>query len=164
MTVLCIFLRDACISCVENTCYTEDEVMKRGNLLDIKAIDEQVHIACTGASNRRILENIRYIDTLGIPFEVRYPYVPTQTDGEWGSTPVRFKSTQEKISTHSLASPLGERWHAKRDGEGVLLFAIRVCVAILSTYRVWTYTDRSFRRAFVRPPGSDSTFDAPPCR
>ena len=51
-------------------------------LIDIKAIDEGIHIACTGASNKNILENILYIDSLGIPMEIRYPYVPTMNDGE----------------------------------------------------------------------------------
>ena len=45
-------------------------------LYDIKAIDEDVHIRCTGQSNKRILENVRYIDSLGKPIEVRIPYVP----------------------------------------------------------------------------------------
>ncbi len=45
-------------------------------LYDIKAIDEDVHIKCTGQSNKIILENIKYIDSLGKPIEVRIPYVP----------------------------------------------------------------------------------------
>lgn len=45
-------------------------------LYDIKAIDEDVHIKCTGQSNRVILENIKYIDALGKEIEVRIPYVP----------------------------------------------------------------------------------------
>ena len=45
-------------------------------LYDIKAIDEDVHIKCTGQSNKLILENIRYIDALGKTIEVRIPYVP----------------------------------------------------------------------------------------
>ncbi len=45
-------------------------------LYDIKAIDEDVHIRCTGQSNKPILENIRYIDSLGKAIEVRIPYVP----------------------------------------------------------------------------------------
>jgi len=45
-------------------------------LYDIKAIDEDVHTKCTGQSNKLILENIRYIDSLGKPIEVRIPYVP----------------------------------------------------------------------------------------
>ena len=54
-------------------------------LFDIKAIDETVHIRCTGASNKNILDNIKYVDSLGKPFEIRYPYVPTMNDGEWES-------------------------------------------------------------------------------
>ena len=51
-------------------------------LFDIKAIDENVHIACTGVSNKQILENIRYVDSLKIPMQIRYPYVPGMNDGE----------------------------------------------------------------------------------
>ena len=51
-------------------------------LVDIKAIDEAVHIACTGVPNKQILENVRYVDSLGIPMEIRYPCVPTMNDGE----------------------------------------------------------------------------------
>ncbi len=51
-------------------------------LFDIKAIDEAVHLACTGVSNRLILENIRYADACSVPMEIRYPYVPTMNDGE----------------------------------------------------------------------------------
>jgi pyruvate formate lyase activating enzyme len=51
-------------------------------LFDIKAIDEAVHKFCTGISNKQILENIKYVDSLGIPMEIRYPYVPTMNDGE----------------------------------------------------------------------------------
>lgn len=53
-------------------------------LFDIKAIDEDVHIKCTGVSNKLILENIKYIDSLGIPIEIRYPYIPTMNDDQWG--------------------------------------------------------------------------------
>lgn len=51
-------------------------------LVDIKAIDEQTHLYCTGVSNRTILDNIRYLDSLGIPMEIRYPYIPTYNDKE----------------------------------------------------------------------------------
>lgn len=44
-------------------------------LYDIKAMDEDVHIRCTGQSNKRILENIKYLDSLGKVTEVRIPYV-----------------------------------------------------------------------------------------
>lgn len=45
-------------------------------LYDIKAIDEKVHIQCTGRSNRLILENLRYIDTKNKAIEIRIPYAP----------------------------------------------------------------------------------------
>ena len=51
-------------------------------LFDIKAIDENVHIACTGVSNKQILENIKHVDSLGIPMEIRHPYIPGMNDGE----------------------------------------------------------------------------------
>jgi len=52
-------------------------------LFDIKAIDRDVHMACTGVPNERILANIQYVDSMGIPMEIRYPYVTTMNDGEW---------------------------------------------------------------------------------
>lgn len=51
-------------------------------LYDIKAIDEDVHIKCTGKSNKIILENLKYIDSLGKSIEIRYPYVPNFNSGE----------------------------------------------------------------------------------
>ena len=45
-------------------------------LYDIKAIDEDVHVKCTGQANRIILENIQYLNSLGKAIEVRIPYVP----------------------------------------------------------------------------------------
>ena len=45
-------------------------------LYDIKAIDEDVHIKCTGQSNKIILENLKHIDSLGKKIEIRIPYVP----------------------------------------------------------------------------------------
>lgn len=45
-------------------------------LYDVKAYDEEVHIRCTGRSNVQILENLRKLDTLGKPVEIRIPYVP----------------------------------------------------------------------------------------
>jgi len=53
-------------------------------LFDIKAVDEQVHEKCTGQSNRIILDNLRYLDSLGASVEVRIPFVPGLNDGEMG--------------------------------------------------------------------------------
>lgn len=49
---------------------------------DIKAIDEDIHMKCIGRSNRLILENIQYIDSLGKEVEVRIPYVPGYNDDQ----------------------------------------------------------------------------------
>lgn len=51
-------------------------------LYDIKAIDKNVHIKCTGQPNEIILENIKYIDSLGKKTEVRIPYVPGYNDNQ----------------------------------------------------------------------------------
>ena len=45
-------------------------------LYDVKAYDEDVHIKCTGRSNRQILENLKYLDEVGKNIEIRIPYVP----------------------------------------------------------------------------------------
>lgn len=51
-------------------------------LYDIKAIDEDVHIKCTGQPNKQILENLKYIDSCGKTIEVRIPYVPDYNDNQ----------------------------------------------------------------------------------
>ena len=51
-------------------------------LYDIKAIDEDVHIKCTGYSNKIILENLKYIDSKNKKTEIRYPYVPNYNSGQ----------------------------------------------------------------------------------
>ena len=51
-------------------------------LYDIKAVDEDVHIRCTGQSNKLILENLKYIDDCGKSIEIRIPYVPEQNSDQ----------------------------------------------------------------------------------
>lgn len=51
-------------------------------LYDIKAFDEDVHIKCTGHSNKVILENLKYIDGYGKNIEIRIPYVPKFNDNQ----------------------------------------------------------------------------------
>ena len=45
-------------------------------LYDIKAFDEDVHLSCTGVSNKIILENLQYLSSLDKAIEVRIPFVP----------------------------------------------------------------------------------------
>ena len=49
-------------------------------LYDIKAIDEDIHIKCTGKSNKTILSNLIYLDNCGAKSEIRIPYVPGYND------------------------------------------------------------------------------------
>lgn len=59
-----------------------DKVLPYTNifLYDLKHINEQSHIKCTGHSNKTILDNLLYIDKVGVPFEIRIPYVPQFND------------------------------------------------------------------------------------
>ena len=51
-------------------------------LYDLKAYDAEVHKKCTGQSNDLILENLKYIDSIGKDIEIRIPFVPGFNDGE----------------------------------------------------------------------------------
>ena len=51
-------------------------------LYDIKAMDEEVHIRCTGQSNSVILDNFRFLQSQNAAIEVRYPYVPDWNDDQ----------------------------------------------------------------------------------
>ena len=51
-------------------------------LYDLKAYDEDVHVACTGQSNEIILENLRHLDASGAKVEIRIPFVPDYNDGQ----------------------------------------------------------------------------------
>ena len=51
-------------------------------LVDIKAIDPQVHKVCTGQENGVILDNIRFLDSIGANMEFRIPFVPEHNDKE----------------------------------------------------------------------------------
>ncbi len=51
-------------------------------LYDVKAFDEDIHIKCTGQSNKLILENLTYIDECGKKIEIRIPYVPGFNDDQ----------------------------------------------------------------------------------
>lgn len=51
-------------------------------LYDIKAMDPEVHRRCTGHTNERILDNLRYLSECGARIEIRYPLVMGYNDGE----------------------------------------------------------------------------------
>lgn len=51
-------------------------------LYDLKALDENVHLRCTGQPNRLILDNLRYLDQAGAAVEIRIPFVPGENDDQ----------------------------------------------------------------------------------
>ena len=51
-------------------------------LYDVKAVDEGLHIACTGVTNRQIPDNLARLGKLRIPVEVRIPLVPDMNDAD----------------------------------------------------------------------------------
>ena len=76
-----------------------DKVMKYTDLFlyDIKAIDEDVHLKCTGRPNKLILENLQYIDANDKAIEIRYPYVP-QYNCDQAKKIVEFVKTLKNVS------------------------------------------------------------------
>ena len=72
---------DTC-GCVKQE--TFDRIMPYADkfLYDVKAIDSEVHKACTGRDNAMILENLQYLSAKGCRIEIRYPLVKGYNDGE----------------------------------------------------------------------------------
>ena len=65
-------------------------------LYDIKAIDEDVHIKCTGQSNKIRLDNLAYLDRCGVKSEIRIPYIPSYNDNQIAKI-AEFLSTLKNI-------------------------------------------------------------------
>ena len=61
-------------------------------LYDIKALDDALHIQCTGKSNQMILENLRYLDERNCKIEIRIPFVPHYNDREMESIAIFLSS------------------------------------------------------------------------
>ena len=72
---------DTC-GCVKRETYDRVIPYTDTFLYDVKAIDEDVHIKCTGVSNKLILENLKYLDEKGCRIEIRIPYVPGYNDNQ----------------------------------------------------------------------------------
>ncbi len=66
-------------------------------LYDFKAYDEDVHIKCTGHSNKTILENLKYIDECGKKTEIRIPYVPEYNSDQIEKT-AEFMSSLKNLT------------------------------------------------------------------
>lgn len=51
-------------------------------MLDLKALNEESHIALTGSSNAAVLESIKYLDSIAKLYEVRLLLVPGHNDSD----------------------------------------------------------------------------------
>ncbi len=51
-------------------------------LYDLKAFDEDIHIKCTGKSNKIILNNLLYLNSRKASVEIRIPYIPGFNDNQ----------------------------------------------------------------------------------
>ena len=73
---------------VDTCCYVNTDIISKiipfvdTFLIDIKAIDRDTHIKCTGVDNDIILKNIKFIDESNKNIEIRYPFIPGMNDGE----------------------------------------------------------------------------------
>lgn len=77
-------LHTALDTCGQNRREVFEEILPYVDLVlyDLKAMDEEVLRRATGAGLERILDNIRFIDSRGIPLWVRTPVIPGYTDAE----------------------------------------------------------------------------------
>ena len=71
-------------------------------LYDLKAFDENVHIRCTGQSNKQILENLRYLDGQGCKIEIRIPYVPHYNDDQMEKISAFLKALHNVVRVRVL--------------------------------------------------------------
>ncbi len=71
-------------------------------LYDIKAIDPVLHKRCTAASNEVILQNLKYIDSLGCKIEIRIPVVPNYNDGELDRIHAFVATLRNVVRTRAL--------------------------------------------------------------
>lgn len=90
-------LKERGINCNVDTCgYVDKSAIDKVApytdvfLYDIKHIDSSLHKRYTGVPNERIIENLRYISSLGKDVEVRIPLIPNINDDD---------ATLEKIAS-----------------------------------------------------------------
>ena len=72
--------------CIETSGYADPEVFKSVLeyldyvIMDIKLVDEKMHIKYTGVDNKKILENFWILKNSGKQFLIRTPLIPGITD------------------------------------------------------------------------------------
>ena len=72
-------------------------------LYDLKAYDEDVHIKCTGQSNKIILDNLLYLDSIGKSVEIRIPYVPEYNSDQMKKIATFISTLKNVTKTRVLA-------------------------------------------------------------
>lgn len=75
-------------------------------IMDIKLADPALHRQYTGVDNGRILENFRYLQSCGKPYEIRTPLIPGITDTEENLSAIREiigDAVWEKLPYNPLA-------------------------------------------------------------
>ena len=79
-------------------------------MLDVKIFDNESHKKHTGVSNAQILENVKMLDGLGVPFIVRTPLIPAVTDSEENlSSIAKFIAPLKNLKYYEILNfnPLG---------------------------------------------------------
>ena len=87
-------------------------------MCDIKLFDDNCHKAHTGISNKAVLENVRKLDELALPFIVRTPLIPGVTDTvENVSAIANYISGLKNLVRYELLNfnPLGEAKYRSLD-------------------------------------------------
>ena len=72
-------------------------------LYDIKAYDEDIHIKCTGKSNKIILDNLEYLNCAGKKIEIRIPYVPGYNDNQIEKIALLLSKLESVVKIRVLA-------------------------------------------------------------
>ncbi len=74
--------------CIETSGYADAETFQRVVsamdyvMMDVKLADDAAHREWTGVSNRRILDNLKWLKGCGKTFRIRVPLIPTVNDTE----------------------------------------------------------------------------------
>lgn len=92
-------------------------------MFDIKIFDNASHKRHTGVYNTQILENVKLLDGLGIPFIVRTPLIPEISDGEDNLKAIaEFIAPLKNLLYYEILNfnPLGASKYRSLDSENVL--------------------------------------------
>lgn len=84
-------------------------------ILDLKAIDNEIHKDLIGVSNEKILEFARYLSDKNMPMWIRHVLVPGITDAESHIT--KLKEFIQNLKTVEKVEVLGYHWLGKEKWE-----------------------------------------------